>query len=236
MCFSATASFAAGAVLIPVGAHCINHASKNVPESLPFAAIPLVFGVQQLIEGLLWLSLGGSLDLTFPASFGFLFFAHFFWLWWVPFCVWRLESPGTRKAFALAMIFSGGVYGAMMYFPLLVNDGWLQVSVAKHSIVYEMKLIFDALMPREWVRSIYGLIVLVPLLIGSDRLVRYCGLLLLASAVVALLAFDHAYISVWCFFAALLSPYIVYMLHRQAREQANASAGPDPSLDSVYRG
>ena len=54
MCFSATASFTAGAGLLVIGAITIR-LSRDRAE-LPFAAIPVLFGVQQLIEGALWLT------------------------------------------------------------------------------------------------------------------------------------------------------------------------------------
>ncbi|MGZ5219533.1 MAG: hypothetical protein ACXWC7_05630, partial [Chitinophagaceae bacterium] len=55
MCFSAGASFGASALLGVIGAVTITKA-KTIPQRL-FATIPLVFAVQQLSEGMLWLSL-----------------------------------------------------------------------------------------------------------------------------------------------------------------------------------
>ena len=54
MCFSATASFGASAVLGVIGVAAVAKA-KTKPQRL-FASIPLVFAVQQLSEGFLWLS------------------------------------------------------------------------------------------------------------------------------------------------------------------------------------
>ena len=47
MCFSATASFTAGTGLIAFGAFTARRARR--PAELPFALIPVLFGVQQLI-------------------------------------------------------------------------------------------------------------------------------------------------------------------------------------------
>lgn len=49
MCFSAPVSFSAGAVLLGLG-------SAKRPRELPFAAIPLLFAIQQLSEGVIWLT------------------------------------------------------------------------------------------------------------------------------------------------------------------------------------
>ena len=48
MCFSATASFTAGVALLIVGTVTTRRASRRT--ELPFALIPLLFGVQQLLE------------------------------------------------------------------------------------------------------------------------------------------------------------------------------------------
>jgi len=55
MCFSATASFGASAVLGVIGIVAVAKAKTN-PQRV-FATIPLIFSVQQLSEGFLWLSL-----------------------------------------------------------------------------------------------------------------------------------------------------------------------------------
>jgi len=58
MCFSAPASFLAGTALLAVGAVTVSKASARA--EVPFAAIPVLFGVQQLIEGALWVALGAD--------------------------------------------------------------------------------------------------------------------------------------------------------------------------------
>ena len=52
MCFSANASFAAGALLLGISAFTIRAA--RTPAEQPLAAIPLLFGLQQLCEGAIW--------------------------------------------------------------------------------------------------------------------------------------------------------------------------------------
>ena len=54
MCFSATASFTAGTALIVLGAVTARRVRR--PSELPFALIPALFGIQQLIEGALWMT------------------------------------------------------------------------------------------------------------------------------------------------------------------------------------
>ncbi len=55
ICFSATASFVAGTSLVVLDVATL-HAPRRKAET-PFAATPMLFGLQQLVEGLPWLSL-----------------------------------------------------------------------------------------------------------------------------------------------------------------------------------
>ena len=51
MCFSATASFISGTTLCVIGVATLKQ-TKGSAE-VPFALIPLLFGIQQLIEGVI---------------------------------------------------------------------------------------------------------------------------------------------------------------------------------------
>ena len=61
MCFSATASFSSGVVLLGVGTLTLKAAQSQ--RELPVAAIPLLFAIQQLTEGLIWLTLSSDAPL-----------------------------------------------------------------------------------------------------------------------------------------------------------------------------
>ena len=58
MYFSAEASFATSALLLPAGIYCGRRAATGPSDYLPLAAIPAVFGVQQFFEGLVWVGIG----------------------------------------------------------------------------------------------------------------------------------------------------------------------------------
>ena len=55
MCFSASASFVAGALLFAGGVAAVKFSENS--RQLPLAVIPLIFSFQQFMEGMLWLSL-----------------------------------------------------------------------------------------------------------------------------------------------------------------------------------
>jgi len=55
MCFSPEASFAGGVIISTIGIATILKVHK--PSQIVFASIPIFFGIQQIVEGVLWLVL-----------------------------------------------------------------------------------------------------------------------------------------------------------------------------------
>ena len=97
MCFSAGASFGASAILSVIGTAAIMKA-RTIPQGL-FAGIPIIFSIQQLAEGMLWLSLKDPGLATWQPFFTytFLIFAILFWPVWVPFTIYKLETDTKRR-------------------------------------------------------------------------------------------------------------------------------------------
>jgi len=216
MCFSASISFGVSAALLPVGAYCLHHAARHDRRYLALAAFPLLFSIQQAFEGWLWLALvpDGGTGLR-PAALGFLFFAYLLWPFYVPLAANRVERhPGRRRAFRGFMLV-GLLFGLSLYIPLLFQPGWLAVGIVQQSILYEPVLVYDGIVPRTGVRVFYAVIVTVPLLFTTVAALRRFGILLLSSVVVSAIFFVYAFVSIWCFFAALLSLYIVVVLHEK---------------------
>ena len=102
MCFSSTASFAAAAVLAAAGAVSLRKVQE--PKQLIFASIPLLFSIQQLSEGFLWLALTNPVyaGMEKSSTLIFLVFAQILWPFHVPLAVFLLEKTGWRKRNAAA--------------------------------------------------------------------------------------------------------------------------------------
>ena len=224
MCFSATASFALAGVLVPAGIFTIAKIDRGHSAWLPLAAFPLVFGIQQGIEGAVWLGVdGGRQALVETAGRGFLFFSHFFWLVWVPFAVWRLESDPVRRRFAAALVAAGALFGLSLFLPPVLVRDWLAVERVNLSLDYRTTLIYDGVVSRLVLQMAYAAIVVGALALSSDRRIRLFGALVAVSLAAAYVFFAYAYISVWCFFAAILSVYMTVVIQRDRR----AAQGPD---------
>ena len=170
MCFSASASFTASALLIPTGIYCVREAIATNKAYVAFSLWPLFFGMQQALEGILWLAMQNhQLNLIHTLSLGFLFFSHFFWLFLTPFSVLLLEDNKRLKITLISLTIIGFIYGMLLYLPLLQNSSLFEVKITVHSINYVTRFIFDDFVPKNFSFTLYALIILIPLLISSDR-------------------------------------------------------------------
>lgn len=211
MCFSASVSFAASAVLIPAGLYCLKVTASN-EAYWPLAFVPLAFGLQQGFEGVVWLGINSNdLELMRLGALAFLFFSHCFWLIWPSFIALSLEDNPTIKALCKFCLVVGILYGAVLYLPLLINANWLSVAVVHRSIEYQAHFVGDAV-PVLLSRLLYASTILVPLFISSRLEIRIWGILITLFALISFLLFNYAFVSVWCFFAALLSFYIIHVI------------------------
>ncbi len=218
MCFSPESSFALAAALLPAGVYSVNAVRKTDARWLPLAVYPLVFSVQQAAEGFVWIGLNSGDQLTVDiAARAFLFFSHFFWMAWVPFSVWRLEPAGPRKTALALLTWLGAIFGLSIFLPPAFMAGGLVVEKVVHSLEYVTVQYHDAIVDRSVLRAVYAGIVLVALFASRESAVKLFGVLILASVLFTTYVFPHAFISVWCFFAAVLSLYVVALMALRQR-------------------
>lgn len=214
MCFSATASFTAGAVLLGVGTLTLRSAlaSRHAygRRELPFAAIPLLFAIQQLIEGVIWLTFRVDAPLLNSVmTHVYSFFSHVLWPVYVPVAVLLIEPAGWRRRGLIAFVAAGAAVGAYLLF-VLVAFPIVSRPTGQH-IEYVSPHFFAAI-----TMTLYLLSTAVSPLLSTHRMVVVFGALALLSFGAAYAFYATWFISVWCFFAALLSA-VVY-LHFGLRE------------------
>ena len=220
MCFSATASFVAGTTLLAVGVATIRKAERR--SELPFATIPLLFGIQQIVEGILWLALRHDAPvLQLTMTYVYSVFSHVLWPMYIPFAVGFLESTRWRKRVLFAFQGTGLMVGLYLLFFLVTRPVVAQIDglhIVPH-LVYESPHFY--LVP---VMVLYLAATCFSCFVSSHPFVKLFGVLALVSFVASYLYYSRALISVWCFFAAVLS--IVIYLHLRYR---NCGGYPEPT-------
>lgn len=210
MCFSAGASFGASALLGVVGAVTITKA-KTTPQRL-FATIPFVFSVQQLSEGMLWLSLknpGLEAGQSF-FTYTFLVFAMMVWPVWIPFTIRLLEKDERTKRIMSILIGIGVVVFVGIGCILLLYP--VHVMASHHHLHYR----FD--FPPQvknliWLFNLLYFIatILAPFISGIKRM-KWLGVIFLASYLFAIIFYKGFVVSVWCYFAAILSIVVLWII------------------------
>ncbi len=218
MCFCAEASFAAGSILLSAGVYCTRVAIRDQPTQLPLAVVPLLFSFQQFAEGFVWIGLTRENEaLVTAGSLGFLAVALGLWPFWVSFSLLFLERRSGARQLLGASALAGLVFGCLLYVPLALNTGeWLKVGLAGHSIRYNLfgLPVFEVI-PHEWWDVGYGALVLLPLLLASaDARFLVFFLLLAAAGAISLFVYRNVFVSVWCYFAAILSLQLCCLFSR----------------------
>ena len=224
MCFSATASFSAGTVLLGIGALTLRSAlAARQRRALLFAAIPMLFAIQQLIEGVIWLTFTDEHPgLNAVMTHAYSFFSHVLWPVVVPLAVLLMEPAGWPRRALVAFVAAGAAVGAYLLYVLLAYP-IVSRPTGQH-IEYVSPHFFAAA-----TMMLYLLSTAISPLLSTHRMVVVFGALALLSFGAAYAFYATWFISVWCFFAALLSA-VVY-LHFGVRDP-NRSRSNDSSLSA----
>ena len=213
MCFSTTASLTTAAILIPAGLYCIKSAKQLDNPYWAIAMLPFIFGLQQLLEGGVWFSLeNGNTSNAHLFSLGFVLFSHLFWLGWVGYSSYLVESSVLYKFIFKWFSITGILFGTSMYFPLLIYPHWLSTSIINYSIYYNFNFIFDPYLPHTMLAIIYSGFILLPLFLSSNRYLNVLGIMIFISGLFSWKIYNSVFVSVWCYFAAVISLYIFYII------------------------
>jgi hypothetical protein len=210
MCFSATASFTAGVSLSVLGVATLKMAERKA--EIPFAMIPLLFGVQQIIEGMLWLSFRFDAPLLNVAmTYAFTLFSHVLWPVFVPFSIGLVETVAWRKKVILAFQFIGIAVGLYLLY-------W----VVKFPVTSEVDEHIVYVSPHFYkvpVMVLYLAATCVGSFFSSHKIINIFGVLALLLFMVAYWIHTVAFFSIWCFFAAILSA-VIYLHFKLGKQRA----------------
>ena len=210
MCFSAEASFTSGVVLAVIGVVTLKKV-QTVSQRL-FAFIPLLFSIQQFTEGFLWLSLSGRAGpgIQFPATYIFLTIAQVLWPIWVPLSILVLEKEKARKKILYVMTGIGAAVSLSIGYCLLFYS--VHSKINEHHISYTLDF---PLAMKMYGGVFYFIATVLPAFVSSENKMKGLAFLILTSYIITAIFYENYVISVWCFFAAIMSG-MVYLIVRDA--------------------
>ena len=198
MCFSPTASFTTAALTGVIGLVSLSRVTR--PSELPLAATPLIFGIQQAVEGGLWLTLPTAPNGTMTAALAlaFLLVAQVFWPIYSPLAALSLEHDTRRRKVMLVCLVAGTGVAAYLLWGLVT--GPRDAAIVNRCIVYHTHS-GDPLV----VGLAYMAAVCLPMVLSTKRVIVLLGAIVMTGSVVAYIFFWQAFQSVWCYFAAAAS-------------------------------
>ncbi|RRG22500.1 hypothetical protein DWB61_06695 [Ancylomarina euxinus] len=213
MCFSPEASFAGGIIISTIGIATVNKIQK--PSQLVFASIPLFFGIQQIAEGFLWLTL------PFPEYIGiqkictyiFLVMAQVLWPAIIPISVILMEE-NNRKKKTLKILLTLGILLSLYYAFCLLSFN-VNPQIMDYHIHYNIDFPKSL---RMLAFTTYLIVTIAPLFVSTVKKTHLLGVLMFLSCVVTAIFFRQYLTSVWCFFAALISGVIYWILKDTKRD------------------
>ncbi len=220
MCFSANASFAAGIILSAIGVAAIRKVQHK--SQIPFAVIPLIFAVQQITEGFLWLSLPDPLKSTTSHALTiiFLLFAQVVWPLYVPLSILLLEKKGTRKNIQKILAGLGALVS--LYLGYCLFNYPVQAQITGHHVEYIRNYLPTLQNP---VAVCYIISIITPSFFSHIKRMWMLGVTIIISAAITELFYENYFVSVWCFFASLLS-LAVYMVMIEIQEPETKIQNP----------
>ncbi len=226
MCFSAGASFTAAAVLGGIGVASLKKASTR--SQIMFASIPMLFGIQQLSEGFLWLSLSqaGYEGWRETATYIFLFFAQFLWPIWIPGSMLLMEHNKTRKKLLWISLIAGIITSVLLMYRMVFLN--VEASIQHHHIDYNIE-------SPQWIMIVssilYVLSIVASPFFSSAKGIKPIAFLLLISLLATKIFYEAYLVSVWCFFAAGLSILVLRTLKLAQNEMHLAAEKLEHKMD-----
>ena len=167
--------------------------------------IPLLFGIQQLTEGVIWFTFRHDAPLLQQLmTYFYSVFSHALWPIYVPFAIGIMETVRWRRKTIFVFQLVGIVLG--LYLLYYIVKGPVVAEVTRGYITYVSPHFYQ--IP---VMVLYLTAACISCFFSSHMYVKIFGGLLLLSFITAYLIHIQTLISVWCFFAAILS--VVIYLH-----------------------
>ena len=219
MCFSPQADFVAGAALAGVGVDTLRRVRTR--RELIVGALPLLFGIHQLVEGFVWLGLRDQVSrgLGDAAKEAYILYAHAALPVIVPLGFMLLEPDRRRSRVMRAMACVGALLGVYLLWQVTAYP--IGAHEQARCIDYTTHTPNDALIGLVYIAVTCG-----PALISSRRYLRWFGLISLVGAIVTAVIRVDELTSLWCLYVAIVSILILEHFRRQRASEANAISRP----------
>ena len=219
MCFSPQADFVAGAVVAGVGVGTLRRVRAR--RELIVGALPLLFGIHQLLEGFVWLGLRGQVSrgLGDVAKEVYIVYANAVLPALVPLGLMLLEPDRRRARVMLGMACLGAVLGVYLLWQVTAYP--VGAHVDARCVDYTTHTPNDVLIGLLYVTATCG-----PAVMSSRRYLRWFGVVSLVGVIVTAVVRVDELTSLWCLYVAMVSVLILEHFRRQRASEVRAISEP----------
>jgi hypothetical protein len=216
MCFSPEADAVVGGIVIVVGVDALRHV--RTPNQLPLASLPLLFGLHQVSEAFVWWGLQGNVAhaVERAALWAYLLFAFAALPVLIPVAVGLIERSPVRRRIIIGFGVLGTAVGGALLAALF--RGPIHTVIDGRHIAYDV----DALHFGAQLTALYVIATCGALLACSYRDIATIGALNLIVVPLLMGLTISGFVSLWCFWAAIVSILIARHLRRVATQRLPA--------------
>lgn len=176
-----------------------------------FASLPILFGVQQFVEGVIWVVLesGGFPLIQSIATYIFLAFAIMGWPAYVTLALYKIEKEPFRKRILKGFMTASIILavGAAAYLAVFTQ----KAAIVGGHIVYSAAAPVGVTLLYAYI-IIYVFLAVLSFFVTHRQDLKIFGGLITLSVILTIILWRGAFVSVWCFFAAIISLYVYYIV------------------------
>ena len=213
MCFSPGADAVVGGMVVVIGADALRHVRE--PKQILLASLPVLFGLHQLDEAFVWWGLQGRVagSIERVSIWAYLLFAFAALPALVPLAVLAVERSPVRRRLIAALAALGIGVGVALGVALF--RGSIDAAIDGHHIAYDV----SALNQGRELTALYVVAACGALVACSYREIAALGVLNLVAVPVLMWLTVSGFVSLWCFWAAIVSVVIDFHLRLRMRRR-----------------
>jgi hypothetical protein len=214
MCFSATSSFVSGAIVTGLGGLTLRRV-RGWDEVL-FGSLPLLFGIHQLEEGVVWLWQQGTVDPQVGKVFAWLYvvFAQAALPALAPLAVLLIERNPVRRRSIAPFAVAGFILACIGLWILCTQP--IQPEIHQDAMSYGDRL------TDSWAYTgMYVIVTCAPLFLSGYPWMITFGVATVIGLIASFWIKASALTSIWCAFEALVSLliYLHFCWRRDSRQR-----------------
>ena len=209
MCFSPVGDLVGGSVVVAIGVEACRHV-KGRSENLAIAVFPLLLGLHQIDETLVWWGLQGHVpgEVQRVAMWIYLVFALVVLPVLVPLLLTVFESSGRRRRRYAPFLILGLVVSLTILEAMLVGHPTARLD--SFHLSYSVGIQHGVIVIGLYIVATCG-----ALLVSGNRSLRWFGGANLVAVIILAVMCANGFASLWCFYAAVVSGAVA--LHLRLR-------------------